>query len=559
MKYGICSNYFFMFFLLTEILTVSLCVHVKVEQGELRGKRLRRITGNGEYLSFKGIPYAAPPIGPLRFRDPQPPLSWTSVRDAISHGATCPQVDINTNGNFSGNEDCLFLNVYTPTLTPKTPLPVMFYIHGGYYVKGSGNDDQLGPDFLIDREVVLVTINYRLGVLGFLSLDIPEAPGNVGLKDQVAAMVWVKKNIAHFGGDPDNVTIFGQSAGGSAVTLHLLSPLSKGLFKRAIAMSGAFFKDFQSPFEHKKRALLLAKQLGNCTNDPNEALSYLQQAEAVDLVTAKPFLLYNEQARRELLEIMNFRPIIEKQMESGNFLTEDPMELLINGKVNSVELVLGHTEEEGIYRAVTQKDYLLKYYPYDEFLVPVRIANEKTGSEVLDIGNDIRRHYLSDCKLKEDDKNMKELINFYTDFTYVHHIYRFLEMWIKAGLEAYFYVFTGYTDRNVYGKYGERYGLKNSTHADDLGYLFSGPAYPSLGNDSQKILDQTCNLYTNFAKYGNPTPNGTVWQPYNTNSSNYLTIDLELTPKVVQNASTLRFWRKIYCNAGQIFATCECV
>ncbi|XP_035450696.2 juvenile hormone esterase-like [Spodoptera frugiperda] len=558
MKCGICANYFFIFFLFTQILTVSYCVHVKVEQGELKGKRESRITDNGEYLSFKGIPYAAPPIGELRFKDPQPPLSWTKVRDARSHGAICPQNNINTGGNVTGDEDCLFLNVYTPTLTPETPLPVMFFIHGGYYVTGSGNDDRFGPDFLMDRDVVLVTINYRLGVLGFLSLDIPEAPGNVGLKDQVAAMEWVKKNIANFGGDPDNVTIFGQSVGGSAVTLHLLSPLSRGLFKRAIAMSGSFFKDFQLPFEHVRRAFLLTKQLGKCTKDPNEALRHLQQASVNDLIQAKPFVLYNERPRRELLEIMFFRPIIEKPMESGNFLTEDPMKLLIDRKVNEVDFIFGHTGEEGVYRGVTQKDYLLKYDPeYNEFLVPVTIANANSASEVLNIGTKIRQHYFTECEIKDDTKNMKEIIKFYTDFTYNHHFYRFLELWVQGGFKVYFYVFTGYTERNVYGKLGNIYGFENATHADDLAYLFSGSAYPTLQkeNPSYQIIEQTCDLYTNFAKYGKPTPNDTVWLPYDKENTNYLLIDLELTPKILGEAPVVQFWRKIYEDAGLKFAT----
>ncbi|XP_022828340.1 esterase B1-like [Spodoptera litura] len=535
------------------------CVHVKVKQGTLKGIRVRRITGNGEYFSFKGIPYAAPPIGPLRFKDPQPPLSWTEVRDARSHGAICPQININTGGNFTGNEDCLFLNVYTPTLTPTTPLPVMFFIHGGFYTVGSGNDDQLGPDFLMDYDVVLVTINFRIGVLGFLSLDIPEASGNVGLKDQVAALVWVKKNIANFGGDPDNVTIFGQSSGASAVTLHLISPLSKGLFKRAIAMSGAFFKDFQSPFvNHKRRAFILTEQLGKCTKDPNEALRYLQQVDVNDLVQAKPFVLYNEQPRRELLEIMYFRPIMEKQMKSGNFLSEPPMKLLMDRELNVDDLIFGHTEEEGLYRAVTQKEYLFKYHPYDEFMVPVAIANSRSTSEVLNIGTDIRQHYFSECKLKEDNKTMEELINFYTDFTYLHHFYRYLKMSTDAGLRVYFYIFTGYTERNVYGEIGTKYGLQTATHTDDLPYLFSGSAYPSVqkGTSSYHIIKQSCKLFTNFAKYGNPYPfDDTFWEPYDKKENNYLTIDAELIPQSLDDSEYqylqgAKFWRKIYENAG---------
>lgn len=124
----------------------------------------------------------------------------------------CPQVDIFTKEYLPGDEDCLYLNVYTPELNPKNPLPVMFFIHGGAFKSGSGNIDHYGPDFLVQYGIVLVTINYRLEALGFLCLDTAEVPGNAGMKDQVTALKWVHENIANFGGDPKNVTIFGESA-----------------------------------------------------------------------------------------------------------------------------------------------------------------------------------------------------------------------------------------------------------------------------------------------------------------------------------------------------------
>ncbi|GBP60488.1 Esterase B1 [Eumeta japonica] len=190
---------------------------VHVEQGWLEGERAPLVTKDGFYNCFKGIPYAAPPIGKLHFKAPQSPILW------------------------KGNEDCLYLNVYTPELTPKHPLPLMFFIHSGGYKCGSGNTDNYGPDFLVKEEVVLVTINYRVEVLGFLCLENKDVPGNAEMKDQVAALRWVQKNISNFGGDPNNVTIFGESAGGGSVGWHILSPMSKGLFQRAILMSGSPF------------------------------------------------------------------------------------------------------------------------------------------------------------------------------------------------------------------------------------------------------------------------------------------------------------------------------
>lgn len=137
------------------------------------------------------------------------------------------------------SEDCLYLNIHTPQIsTPNLKLPVMAYIHGGGFTYGSGNVESVGPDFLVPRGVILVTINYRLGALGFLSLQTPECPGNNGLKDQNLALRWIQKNISAFGGNPDNVTLFGESAGSVSVHYHLLSKLSRGLFHRAITQSG---------------------------------------------------------------------------------------------------------------------------------------------------------------------------------------------------------------------------------------------------------------------------------------------------------------------------------
>lgn len=177
---------------------------------------------------------------------PQPVIPWSGIRKAIKHGPVCPQVDIFHNKFIPGEEDCLFLNVYSPDLTPKEPLPVMVLIHGGGYKTGSGNVNHYGPDFLVQHGVIVVTLNYRLEALGFLCLDNEDVPGNAGLKDQVAVLRWVQKNIVNFVGDPNNVTVFGESAGSASIGYHLVSPMSKGLFKRAIFMSGTPFNDFRS-------------------------------------------------------------------------------------------------------------------------------------------------------------------------------------------------------------------------------------------------------------------------------------------------------------------------
>jgi para-nitrobenzyl esterase len=213
---------------------------VATDTGPVRG------VATGTLQKFLGIPYAAAPVGDLRWRPPQEPEGWHSVRDATSFGAHCPQV-ATPYGTPSTTEDCLFLNVFTPAKTNEGRphlLPVMFWIHGGGLVVGES--DGYDPSQLVGEDVIVVTINYRLGELGFLahSALAAESPngaaGNYGLLDQQAALRWVRRNIRAFGGDPDNVAIFGESAGGLSVHSQLASPLAAGLFHKAIVESGAY-------------------------------------------------------------------------------------------------------------------------------------------------------------------------------------------------------------------------------------------------------------------------------------------------------------------------------
>lgn len=182
--------------------------------GQLQGIQLSTGVLQPNYFAFKGIPYAEPPVGALRFRNPVPHRGWSGVRDAENHREHCP-----SSGWFGqdvgGVEDCLFLNVYTPSLTGNRA--VMVWIHGGSFTGGSGDSFIYGPEFFVNDGVVLVTLNYRLGALGFLGTGDGAAQGNYGMKDMVEALRWVRQNIAAFGGNPNAVTVFGESAGGVAV------------------------------------------------------------------------------------------------------------------------------------------------------------------------------------------------------------------------------------------------------------------------------------------------------------------------------------------------------
>ncbi|KAF4526362.1 hypothetical protein B566_EDAN014100, partial [Ephemera danica] len=296
---------------------ISAVPNVDLEQGSLRGTTMWSRKGRVFY-AFQGIPYAAPPIGSLRFKPPGEAPKWSGEFDARTEGNSCLQIHILLTGKFIGDEDCLYLNVYTPKLENEgSPLSVMVYIHGGGFIMHSGGNEFYGPHFLLDRDIVLVTINYRLGALGFLSLGTKETPGNYGLKDQVAALRWVQKNIAKFGGNPNSVTIFGQSAGAASVHYLMLSPLAKGLFHRAILQSGSAYNPWALTRHAPRHANELARALGCSSQDP---LKCLQTADAHQLPLGT----------------------------SESFLSEDPRTMLARGNISNVPIIAGLNTHEGV-------------------------------------------------------------------------------------------------------------------------------------------------------------------------------------------------------------------
>ncbi len=219
---------------------------VRTDSGSVEGAA----SAHGKVRIFKGIPYAAPPVGDLRWKAPQPAAHWAGVKKATKFGAHCVQGNIYGDMAFRDggpSEDCLYLNVWTPAKSAEAHLPVMVWIHGGGFAAGAASEARQDGEVLAKKGVVVVSFNYRLGIFGFFAH--PElskesghgASGNYGLLDQVAALQWVQKNIAAFGGDPENVTIFGESAGSFSVSALMASPLAQGLFERAIGESGAFF------------------------------------------------------------------------------------------------------------------------------------------------------------------------------------------------------------------------------------------------------------------------------------------------------------------------------
>jgi para-nitrobenzyl esterase len=308
---------------------------VTVTGGQIRG----RSTPDGG-AAFKGISYAHPPLGALRWREPQPVAPWTGVRDADAFSAACTQLSEGWNSRYvaASSEDCLYLNVAAPVWPPLAKLPVMVWIHGGSNTAGSGEAAGFDQRTLVRRGILLVTINYRLGALGFLAHPAlaRESPhhtsGDYGLMDQIAALRWVRENIAAFGGDPDRVTAAGQSAGAMDVSLLMTSPLANGLFRAAIAESGAV-SVFQGSRTRLEAESLGRKLAAAWTGPDGEALSRLRQLPAVEILEAAKRATGGD------------RKGLETSVD-GWVLPRPPAEVFASGASAALPLLIGSTAQE---------------------------------------------------------------------------------------------------------------------------------------------------------------------------------------------------------------------
>lgn len=314
---------------------------VTFADGTVRGTRI------DDLVAWRGIPYAAPPVGPLRLRAPQPVEPWTGVRDATRFGNAASQRPRSAATGRRGvqvrpDEDCLTLNVLAPAGRVHAPRPVMVFIHGGAFTLGTSALSIYGGESLVRRgDVVYVSINYRLGSLGYLdfgafSTDTARFDSNLGLRDQVAALEWVRRNIAEFGGDPDSVTIFGESAGGTSVTTLLATPAARGLFSAAIA---------QSPAPNLVVTADRAAQWGRTFvellgADPDSAAQALLEATPVDLGRAGSRL--GARTLRSTPGLHPFGPVVD-----GDFVPVPPLEAYSTGAAHRVPLIIGTNDREG--------------------------------------------------------------------------------------------------------------------------------------------------------------------------------------------------------------------
>ncbi|XP_063994018.1 juvenile hormone esterase-like [Diachasmimorpha longicaudata] len=456
---------------------------VLTDKGYVRGVLLKTVQNSVEYSAFKGIPYGKPPLGYLRFKAPIEADSWDTTVDATSDPERCPQFTSGT-GHSTGNEDCLYLNVYTPKTkfnsTDGELSAVMVWIHGGGFYEGSINSSVFGPDFLIEDNVVIVAMNYRLGALGFLSLNHPNASGNAGLKDQVLALKWVQKNIQNFGGDPAKVTIFGHSAGGAAVELHKVSDQSAGLFRGSIAMSGSPLNPwgFATSSNALSKAIALGKELNLTTTNVEDLLRDLYDVPAEDLVMA---------TFRSITGIdMGFIPTVENRDFSSEhaFITECPIHRYKSNNYVDLPHMLGMVSSETIYLAPSIISKVIDFH------------RSATGnSSIFDVVSpDI----------------IAQSIAISSDLWFIAGIDR-TQQYLSQGKAPVYYYRNSFDYDAALHKI-EGFPINGTAHSDDLAHLFwMSEKNQSLDPTSDIAVQRRrlVRLWTNFAKFGNPTPNVT--------------------------------------------------
>jgi para-nitrobenzyl esterase len=458
---------------------------VAVTGGRIRG----RMTADGG-AAFKAIPYARPPLGELRWRDPQPVEPWQDVRDAGKFAVACTQISEGWNARYvtGSGEDCLYLNVSAGEWPPKPNHPVMVWIHGGSNTAGSGEAAGFDQRTMVHRGLVLVTVNYRLDALGFLEHPelARESPhhtsGNYGLLDQIAALHWVHDNIARFGGDPGNVTVAGQSAGSFDISLLLTSPLAKGLFHRAIAESGAA-SGFKGPVtaaraEEKGRRLAAAMKAPEA-----DAIRFLRAQSAEDILKAAHTAPgYN-------------RDGLETSVD-GYVLPQSPAEVFAAGGSLRVPLIVGSQAQEtgGPNSPVPLRDTIRRAYGSlaDAALKLYGLADEGTGQADALYGNP-GTQWSTDTGFRCPA----------TAEALGH---------ASAGQPVYQYEFQHAPP-----------GRQVTAHSSELNFLFGFGPSVQLSDADRKVSEQAQAYWANFARTGNPNGEGLPeWPKFTAKDQAYL-------------------------------------
>lgn len=466
---------------------------------------------------FLGIPFAAPPVGVLRWRPPQPPAPWTGTLPTKSFSSACPQRP-STLGTPSENEDCLYLNVWTPDPAPQKRLPVMVWLHGGGNEFGSTGDViPLGLGGLIfdgqllteRRDVVVVTTNYRLGKLGFfahpaLAAEDPDAPfaGNQGLLDQRAALEWVKNNISAFGGDPGNVTIFGESAGSADVCFQVVSPGSRGLFHRAISESGGCTTRQDTAAEGAALARRIADAVG--CGDAADPLACLRDAPVGALLDSG----------------VSVGPVVD-----GGFLPDQPRALLAAGDFADVPYILGSNADEGTI-------FFLGLPPVTNDAEYLAALRERYGERA----DEIARTYPAAAFATPQDALERVL----GDSGLVCGTYDSARRVAAAGGRVWVYNFARWVQIPELQPLDLR-----ALHGAEIAYVFGSPPPPTA--DDAALTEAIQGYWTRLAYDGDPNGEDAVaWPRYDDTSDQRLNLDVPITVATRFRRTECEMWWRFY-------------
>ncbi|GBM73330.1 Acetylcholinesterase [Araneus ventricosus] len=501
---------------------------VQTTKGRVRGFTIP--TGHGkEVEAFFGIPYAMPPVGQYRFRHPKPIDPWNGILNATEKPNSCFQINDTQFGDFKGStlwnantplsEDCLTVSVWVPRPKPENAAVLVWFYGGGFY-SGTTTLEVYDPKILCSEEhIIIVSVNYRVASLGFLYFDRPDVPGNAGMFDQLMALEWIRDNIVHFGGNPHNVTLFGESAGAVSVGLHLLSPLSRHLFSQAILQSGSATSPWgvMDRKENMKRGLLLAEAL-KCPHDESDmdaVVACLREKDPFEMVS-------NEWGNYGVVEFP-FVPVVD-----GAFLDETPQQSLATKNFKKCNMLAGSNSEEGTYFIVYHLTDLFKnqedvYINRQEFIDSVKQLNPYVG----ELGQEAIIFEYTDWTNPEDTiKNRDAIDKLVGDYQFTCSVNEMAQRYAETGNDVYMYFFNHRSSVHFWPKW------MGVMHADEINFILGEPLNPAFGyNKAEEELSRRMMKYwANFAKTGNPSqkPDGEYesiyWPVHTVTSREYLTL-----------------------------------
>ncbi|MGC2297899.1 MAG: carboxylesterase family protein [Acidobacteriaceae bacterium] len=476
---------------------------IKTDKGKIHGK----LSDDGQVRAFLGVPYSAPPVGLLRWKPPQASIKWSGVRETTSFGFRCMQPDIFHDMHFrdSGeSEDCLTLNVWTPAKDKHAKLPVMVWIYGGGFVAGATSEPRQDGEHLAHKGVVVVSMNYRLGLFGFfvhpgLAAESPQhSAGNYGLMDQTAALEWVKRNVSAFGGDPNNVTLFGESAGSFSVSAQMASPLAQGLFAHAIGESGAAFYS---------RGLSFASLEEREKNDPAFAMSVFGTSDLAPLRAMSA----QDMMQKMATQANPGRPGVGPDVD-GYFLPEPVPQIYKEGKQAHISLLAGWNRDEPSALAVN--------FPQSPTVQSFQQTAQKSFG---DRAQDFLRVYSA----QTDAEAMRSAIDFAGDSFIAFSTWQWLEAQIATGAApVYRYHFERPAPADKYHPAGS-----GAFHSDEIEYVFGTlNARPDAvwQPEDQKLSDLVETYWTNFARTGNPNGAGAPEWPQSNAGNDWQLMHLDV-------------------------------